>query len=186
MKKTSFVTHFTGLLIVTILCGLIYATVQQAHRASANDPQLQIASDIKNALEENRPLTQWMTNDSIEISRSLAVIKALYNKNGQPVQSTGFLNGQFPKMPKGVFDFTKDHEEDVVTWQPQYGVRMAMVVETVHSPQIGYVAVGRSLEEIEKRESRLVTMVVVAWVVCAGIILLHFLLSYFSHKNQNK
>src|SRR6266498_801678 len=153
MKKLSFASHFTVLLIITILCGLVYATVQQSHRSGANDPQLEIASDIKNAIENHRPLTPWITDDSIEISRSLTVIKTLYNKNGEPIQSTGFLDGQLPKMPQGVFDFTNKHQEDVLTWQPRPGVRMAMVVDFVHSPTIGFIAVGRSLKEVEKRES---------------------------------
>lgn len=186
MKKLNSASHFAALFIVTILCGLIYATVQQSHRSGANDPQLQIALDLKNALEDNRFLTKWMTDDSIEISQSLSVFKTLYNKNGEPVQSTGFLNGQLPKMPKGVFDFTNDHQENVITWQPQYGVRMAMVIKAVQSPRFGFVAVGRSLKEVEKREANLTTMGVIAWLVCAGIILLNFLLSYLSQKKQDK
>ncbi|MFI5187253.1 MAG: hypothetical protein ACHQF0_11040 [Chitinophagales bacterium] len=186
MKKINFASHFAVLLIVTILCGLIYAAVQQSHRSGANDPQLQIALDLKNAIENNRPVEQWMSHDSTEISQSLSVFKTLYNKTGEPVQSTGFLNGQLPRMPKGVFDFTSNHQEDVLTWQPQHGVRMAMVVESVKSSQIGFVAVGRSLNEIEKREANLTTMVLVAWLVCGGIILLHLILTYINHKNQNK
>lgn len=182
MKKMNFVSHFATVIVVTILCGLIYATVQQSHRSGANDPQLQIALDLKNAVETNQPLAKWMTGDSIEISRSLSAFKTLYDKNGEPLQSTGFLNGQPPQLPKGVFDFTNAHQEDVVTWQPQNGVRMAMVVEATRSGGIGFVAVGRSLKEVEKRESNLVTMVLVAWLVCSGIIVLHFLLSFFSNK----
>jgi len=185
MKKMNFVSHFAAIIIVTILCGLIYATVQQSHRSGANDPQLQIASDIKNAIENDHPLAKWMTEDSIEISRSLSVFKTIYNKNGEPVQSTGFLDGQLPGMPRGVFDFTNKNQEDVLTWQPQRGVRMAMVVEAIRSPVIGFVSVGRSLKEVEKRESDLVIMVLVAWLVCAGIILLHFLLVYFSRNKSN-
>ena len=184
MKKISFVSHFAVIMIVTILCGLIYATVHQSHRSGANDPQLQIARDIKNAIGNDHSLTKWMTDDSIEISTSLSIFKTLYNKNGEPVQSTGFLDGQLPRMPRGVFDFTNKNQEDVLTWQPQRGVRMAMVVEAVRSPVIGFVAVGRSLQEVEKRESNLVTMVLVAWLVCVGIILLHFLLLYFSNKSK--
>lgn len=89
MKKLNFASHFTALLIITILCGLIYATVQQSHRSAANDPQLQIAGDIKNAIEENHSLTQWMTNDSIEISQSLSPFRHYTIKTGilfnQPV-----------------------------------------------------------------------------------------------------
>ena len=181
MKKISFITHFAILMIVTVLCGLIYVTVQQSHRSGANDPQLQIALDLKNAIETNQSVGKWMPGDSMEISNSLSVFETLYNKNGEPLQSTGFLQGQAPRPPKGVFDFTMKHKEDVLTWQPRGGVRLAMVIESVNSPSIGFVAVGRSLREVEKRESALVTMVGVAWLVCAGIILLHFLLSYFTN-----
>jgi hypothetical protein len=168
-------------MIVTVLCGLIYVSVQQSHRSGANDPQLQIALDLKNAIETNRSVVKWMPGDSMEISKSLAVFKTLYDKKGEPLQSTGFLQGQPPRPPKGVLDFTTKHKEDILTWQPRDGVRLAMVIESVSSPSIGFVAVGRSLEEVEKRESNLVIMVVVAWLVCVGIILLHFLLTNFTH-----
>src|ERR1044072_1757415 len=174
MKKNSFITHFAMFLIVTVLCGLIYVTVQHSLRSGANDPQLQIALDMKDAIETNQSTSKWMAGDSIDISKSLSVFKTLYNKNGEPIQSTGFLEGQYPRMPKGVFDFTANHNEDVLTWQPRQDVRLAMVVECVKAPSAGFVAVGRSLKEVEERESTLVTMVVVAWLVCAGVILLHF------------
>ena len=181
MKETNFIAHFAILMIVTVLCGLIYVTVQQSHRTVANDPQLQIALDLKNAIETNRSTVKWMPGDTIEISKSLSVFKTFYDKNGAPVQSTGFLDGQLPKIPKTVLDFTERNQENVVTWQPPGGIRLAMVIESAKSPSIGFVAVGRSLKEVEKRESTLVTMVVVAWLVCAGVILLHFLLSYFTN-----
>jgi hypothetical protein len=185
MKKINFVSHFAAVMIVTILCGLIYASVQQSHRSGANDPQLQIAWDLKNAIENDHSWAKWMTDDSIEISRSRSIFKTLYNKNGEPVQSTGFLDGQWPRMPRGVFEFTNKNQEDILTWQPQRGVRMAMVVEAVRSPVIRFVAVGRSLMGVEKRESNLVMMVLVAWLVCMGIILLHFLSVYFTRNKSN-
>src|SRR6185295_1226237 len=180
MKEKNFITHFGTLMIVTVLCGLVYVTVQQAHRAGANDPQLQIALDMKNAIETDQSMEKWMHADSIEISASLSVFKTLFDKNGEPLQSTGLLEGQLPRLPKTVLDFTERKKENIVTWQPKRGIRLAMVIESVRSPYVGFVAVGRSLEEVEKRESTLVTMVLVAWLVCAGVILLHFLLSHFT------
>lgn len=184
MKKTNPITHFAAAMIVTVLCGLIYVSVQQAHRSAGNDPQSQIASDLKAAIENNRSIMQYMTNDSTELSESLSVFKTIYNKNGEPIQSTGFINGQLPKIPKGVFDFTNKNDEDVFTWQPQRGVRMAMVVKKIKSSQTGFVAAGRSLKEVEKRESDLTTMVFVAWLVCMGIIVMHFLFSFFNKSNK--
>jgi hypothetical protein len=49
-----------------------------------------------------------------------------------------------------------------------------MVIESVKSSSIGFVAVGRSLKEVEKRESTLVTMVLVAWLVCVGVFFFTF------------
>ena len=184
MKLPVFITHFATLVIVTVLCGLIYVSVQQTHRSGANDPQLEIALDLKNAIETNRSTIKWMSGDSIDISRSLSVFKTFYNANGEPLQTTGYLDAQPPRIPKGVFDITSKRREDVLTWQPRAGVRMAMVVEPVNSPQIAFVAVGRSLKEVEKRESILVTMVLVVWLVCVGVLALHFLVSYFTTVNK--
>jgi hypothetical protein len=183
MKKNYFISHFAALMLTTILCGLIYVSVQHLHRSGANDPQLEIALDLKDAIENNQSTVKWMSSDSIEISKSLSVFKTFYNANGEPLQSTGFLDGRLPRIPKGVFDFTAKCKEDVLTWQPRAGVRMAMVVEAINSPQIAFVAVGRSLKEVENRESTLVTMVLVAWLVCSGVIILHFLLSCFTRNN---
>jgi hypothetical protein len=184
MKLPAFITHFATLIIVTVLCGLVYVAVQHSHRSNANDPQLQIAMDLKHAVETNQPTVKWMSGDSIEISKSLSVFKTFYDASGEPLQSTGFLDAQVPRMPKGVFAFTTKCRENVITWQPRTGVRVAMVVEAVKSPQIAFVAVGRSLKEVEKRESTLVTMVLVAWLVCMGVIFLHFLVSHFTSLNK--
>jgi hypothetical protein len=184
MKEINFIAYFAIFMIVSVMCGLIYVTVQQSHRSGANDPQLQIALELKNAIEANRSTENWMPGDSIEISKSLSVFKTFYDKNGTPTQSTGFLYGQLPRIPRSVLDFTERNQENVLTWQPQRDIRMAMAIETVKSPTIGFVAVGRSLKEVERRESTLVTMVVVAWLVCSGIILLHFLLSHFTVLNK--
>ena len=184
MKKINPVHYAAAGLVVTILCGLIYAAVQQAHRSGANDPQIAIARDIKYALEHNRSLSSLATHDSLDLATSLSVFTTLFDKNGMALQSTGFLGGQFPKMPPGVLDFARAHSEDQVTWQPQPGVRMAMVVEAVRSPQASFVAVGRSLKEVEKRESNLTTMVLVAWLVCGGIILLHALFTVLTTQGQ--
>lgn len=175
-------SHFTIAILVTILCGLIYVTVQQSYRSAANDPQLQLAKDISYKLEQGHPVDNLLLNDSIEVSRSLSPFVALYDNDGNPVRSTATLDGEFPKLPKGVFDFTRKNKEDVLSWQPRRGVRMAMVVEYVHASNISFVAAGRSLEEVEKRESNLTIMVIIAWLVCIAVIVLNRIIGNFSKK----
>ena len=76
-------------------------------------------------------------------------------------------------MPNGVFDFTKANKEDRITWQPQNGVRMAMVLLYSNTGSIGFIAVGRSLQEVEVREHNLVTTIFIGWIICIGLILLY-------------
>jgi hypothetical protein len=181
MKK-NLTTYFAAALLVTLVCGLIYVSVQQLHRSAANDPQLQLARDISERLKNNQSIEKLWEGDSFDISKSLAVFKTLYNKNGEVIQSTGVLNGKPPQLPKGVFDYSARNTEDVLTWQPQQGVRMAMVVEAVGSPHVAFVAVGRSLKETEKRVGNLTGMLLIGWLLCLGIIVFHWLFRAIKNK----
>jgi len=173
MKTSSFFTHFAAAIIVTGIFLTIYATVQQAHRSGANDPQLQLARDIDAKISNNKPFDQLLPADSIDISTSMGNFVTLYNANGEPVHSTGMLENKFPQLPSGVFDFTRNNKEDVFTWQPRKGVRIATVLEATPN---GFIAVGRSLREVEVREGNLVNIVVIAWTACTGVILLHWVM----------
>src|SRR3954451_13841889 len=182
MKTSTFLTHFAAAIIVTGIFLAIYATVQEAHRSGANDPQLQLARDIDAKLSSNKPFDQLLPNDSIDISQSLANFVTIYNSSGTPVQSTGMLDNKLPQLPAGVFDFTKSNKEDVFTWQPRAGVRVATVLE---STPVGFVAVGRSLQEVEVRESNLVNMIIISWIACTGVIFLHLILQSWAKGKSN-
>src|ERR1035437_8806059 len=128
MKLSSIVNFLSPLAIITVIMGLINVTVQQSYRMGANDPQIQIAQDISDRLSRGRSVDAYFAGDSLDISRSLAVFSTLYNPAGQPLRATGLLNGKMPQLPSGVFDFTNQHGEDRISWQPQAGVRIAMVI----------------------------------------------------------
>ena len=123
--------------------------------------------------------------DTIDIAQSLSTFVALYDANGKPLRSSGYLDGKMPELPAGVFDFAKSHGEHQVTWQPRSGVRMAMVIISSNSSPVGFVAAGRSLQEVEVREHNLVTMVFLGWIICVGLVLLHAGLQFYRNR-QNK
>jgi hypothetical protein len=184
MKHPGFLSHAAAAMIVTILIGLIYVSVQQSHRSAANDPQLQIARDITERLKNNRSIDHLMTGDTIDISKSGAVFTVLYTPGGEPLRSNGLLDGNLPRVPKGVLDYSRRHEEDVLSWQPRRGVRMALVVESVQAGGIGFVAVGRSLQETEKRVSNLNLMLLLGWLACLAVILIHFVIVNFQNRKK--
>lgn len=183
MKRSFLVTHLAAAIIVSGILLAMYATVQQVHRSAANDPQLQLARDISARINTNN-IAHLLPDDTIDISQSLSTFVALYNSNGEPVGSTGMLDGKLPEIPKGVFEYAKANKENDITWQPRPGVRMAMVVESVpsSSSQVGYVAVGRSLQEVEVREGNLVNMIMMVWVACMGVIVMHYFIQMYMRR----
>jgi len=87
-----------------------------------------------------------------------------------------------PETPAGVFDFAKTNGEHIVTWQPQTGVRMAMVILHSNSFPVSFIAAGRSLQEVEIREHNLVTMILIGWIMCMGLTLLYFLIQFYRNS----
>ena len=185
MKKFSWLDFLFVMAIITIVFGVIYASVQQCYRSGADDPQIQLVRDINLQLYEGKPIERFF-DDSINIAQSLSPFVVLYSANGKPLRSSGYLNGKMPELPAGIFDFAKANGEHNVTWQPQTGVRMAMVILYANSSQVGFIAAGRSLQEVEIREYNLITMILIGWIMCVAVILFRAVLQFYKAKNYNK
>jgi hypothetical protein len=185
MNNSIIINHLSAAIITTILCMLIYASVQQGYRTSANDPQVQLAADIKNRLEQSHSIENIFPADTIDLAKSLGVFAVLYDNDAHVIRSSAFLNNENPVLPKGVFDFVKINGEDRLTWQPQRNVRMAIVVMKVHAIQVNYVVVGRSLKETEVRESDLLFMAFVGWIICMSIISINAICFFNKKKISN-
>lgn len=157
--------------ISTILCGLLYISIQQILRLGANDPQIQIAEDAVSDLKKGQtPANLISSLKQIEMEESLAPFIILYDENEKPVESSASLNGRIPSPPVGVFEIVKLKQSERFTWEPKKGVKEAAIM--IKSSQ-GFVLAGRSLREVEKREDQLLREVGIAW----GISLLTVLTS---------
>ncbi len=186
MKKNSWLDFLFVITIITIAFGVVYATVQQCYRSGANDPQIQLVRDINLKLHEGKSIERFF-EDSINIAQSLSPFVVLYNANGKLLRSSGYLNDKMPEIPAGVFNFAKADGEHNVTWQPQTDVRMAMVILYSNSSPVGFIAAGRSLQEVEIREHNLVTIILIGWVMCMGLTLLYLLIQFYRNsKFSNK
>ncbi len=159
-------------LAITVLSGLIYVSVQQSYRMNANDPQVQIAEDTIASISNNQQLS--LPTNKIDISKSLSPFVIILDDAGKSIFSSAILNGKPVVPPSGVLDYVKAHGEDRVTWQPQAGVREAIVVRLAYnatSKKSGYVIVGRSLREAESRIDRLTKMSAVGWLTALALTL---------------
>ena len=72
--------------VSTILCLLVFVTVQQSLRTGANDPQIQMAEDAVRALERGDAIDKVVPAGKVEIERSLAPFLMVYDADGDAVR----------------------------------------------------------------------------------------------------
>lgn len=109
--------------------------------------------------------------DKVDITKSLSPYVIVYDSSGKPVAGNATFNGNLPELPKGVFSYTKENGQDRFTWQPEAGLRSAVIVSYFNGINSGYVAAGRSLREVEKREDQLFLQVGLGWITTLALTL---------------
>ena len=150
---------------IILLTGFIYGLNQQNLRQSANDPQIQIAEDIADNFSTNGLPTQFPAAQTIDLSKSLSTFLIIYDKNGKEQYSSGELDGKTPTLPSGIFSNASKKGQITFTWQPKKGVREAVVLISLKDKAKGYVLVGRSLREIEKRDTNFLIISIIGGLV---------------------
>lgn len=162
--------------IVTCLCLLIAVTVQQSYRQSANDPQIQLVEDMSAAFSNNQFTDETIKSSfesfvpskiQVDIGSSLSPWIQVYDESGDVLHSSVSISDaqSTPHVPRGIFEWVTKHGEDRVTWQPQKGIRQAIVVTKFSGLRNGYIVAGRSLKEIEKREGGLYKVITIGWLI---------------------
>jgi hypothetical protein len=149
---------------ITGLVGLCYAAVQQDIRQSANDPQIQIAEDIAAKLADGQSVQNVVPSEKVDVAKSLTPYIIVFDATGKPLASSAQLDGQTPTIPAGVIDDVKQNSEDRITWQPQSGVRSAIVITPFKGSTSGFVLVGRSLREVEILEDHILRILIVGGI----------------------
>lgn len=168
----------------TACSGLTYVTGQQILRQGANDPQIQISEDTASLLASGKTLPATAFTPVIDIAKSLSPYFIIYDDSGNPMGSTGLLDGKIPTVPPGVIAYTKEHGQDRITWQPRPGVRSAIVITHVNTGLGGFVLSGRSLREVEKREDQILFFAVSAWIASSIALSLGFIASSQKHPRR--
>jgi hypothetical protein len=138
--------------LTVLLTGMVYVATQQTYRSGANDPQIQMATDAANALQRGASPQDLVTTNKVDIAESLAPYLAIYDNNHQLVAASATLHGEPIAPPSGVFAYAQVNGTNVLTWQPESGVRSAIVVKSYPG---GFVLAGRSLQSVEERETKL-------------------------------
>ncbi len=158
--------------VITLLSGLVYVVAQQIYRQGANDPQVQLAHDIASKLTQGVSPEKLVPADQILVGSELSPFVIIYDLDHKAVAGNGIYDQGLAQIPAGVLDFANDHGSDRVTWQPDEYTRIALVVEKSGDNK-HLVAAGRSLAEVENRESSLTNQIVLGWlfILLASLVL---------------
>jgi len=157
MKKQA--PWLAAAVILTIIFATLYGAVQQSLRLGANDPQIQLAEDAANRLNDGSS-PKDVSSGHIDMGSSLAPFVVVYNKQGQALAGSGYLAGSLPTIPLSVLMSAHSGHDNTVTWQPQGSLRFASVEVAADNY---YVLSGRSLREVEKRETEIMDIAALGW-----------------------
>ena len=153
---------------ITILCLLVYGAVQHSLRQGANDPQIQMAEDAANRLNNGDTPGMLVSPFSVDIAKSLAPYLIILNDAKEVMAASVMLDGKTPTIPSGVFDYVRKYGEERVTWQPRPSIRQALVIKRFTSNRGGFVVAGRSMREVEKREDFVFHAMLLVWLLGLG------------------
>lgn len=161
--------------ISSVLALALYLIPQQVMRNGANDPQIEMATNLAARLGRfgvAGGLQQGAGNNGsvVDMAHSLSPFVIVYNDRGQVLGSTGQLDGQTPVPPAGVFNSVRVHGEERVTWRPGGGPRIAAVVERVNGREPGFVLAGRSLREVQARIDHVRNLAGLTWLGMLALI----------------
>src|SRR5689334_15240948 len=113
-------TFFTWIplaIVTTIMSGLVYATVQQSLRQGANDPQIQMADDVRYYLAGGTDPGKLLQSNKVDLAVNSSPFIMIFDDSGKNIAAQAQLDGKTPEVPKGVFDYARKNGDEKFTWQ---------------------------------------------------------------------
>jgi hypothetical protein len=174
-------------LAAILLCGLIYATMQQTFRRMADMIPVQWAEDAAATLARGQMPDTLRSSAKVDLAESLSPYLIYLNDEAQPINSTAALNGKEPVPPRGVFETARRNGRFRVTWQPRPGVRSATCIIHFTGQNSGFVAAGHSLRETERDIEGIGQLIFAGWIFLeAALLLLFAAMAFWSVKEERR
>ncbi len=155
------------LILATLFAVVLFFVAQFIIRSAANDPQIQIAEDTAIMLSGGVPGDIVVNAPIKDIGQTLSPFTVIFNASAMPVIGNASYKNVLPNPPKGIFFYSLNRGQHRVTWQPEPGLRFAVVIVPYHTErgEVGYVMTARSLREAESRIGEIGRYIFSAWFV---------------------
>lgn len=152
----------TAAVIITLIFGSSYAAFQQLGRRAANAAPAAAAAAKAQLIGP-----ETLMAPRLELTPDSGVFVIVYGSDNKAESGTVTLHGSLPDLPAGVLQTARDSGSDAVTWQPEPGLRMAVVAR----PAAGKVIVaGQSLAPYEDRDRIVLTVLAAGWLGSLGVL----------------
>ncbi|HEY8753582.1 MAG TPA: hypothetical protein VIM40_08050 [Arthrobacter sp.] len=145
----------------------MYVAFQQSGRMAANTAPA-AAADAEVQLLGSTPAPSDPALPRAELTPDTGVFVIVYGPDNNPETGTAVLHGALPTVPSGVLDAARSTGSDVVTWQPEPGLRMAIVARSSEEGKV--VVAGQSLTPIEATNGRILVYLGLGWLGCALVL----------------
>jgi hypothetical protein len=149
-----------GALVVTVASGAVYGALQQGDRSSADDAPRALVSQLVADSRGDSPGA--LPSPRVDLASSLMPFYVIYDLDGRPIAGDGYLDGKRARIPDGVLRHTVGTGADHLTWEPEPGLRFALVTVR-HNGTV--VAAGQSLAPFEERTDRIGLLLVGGWLL---------------------
>lgn len=142
--------------IITLVFAAVYLTLQQSGRQAVNTaPAAAVAAQVQQIGSDPA------TGPRLELTSDSGPFMIIYGEDNKAVFTTVTLHGEVPNLPVGVLDTTRSAGTDVVTWQPEPGLRMAVVARQAAGK---VVVAGQSLTPFENADKRTQLVLTAGWL----------------------
>ncbi|WP_426625733.1 hypothetical protein ACPPVW_06685 [Leifsonia sp. McL0607] len=135
----------------------LYVVVQQDGRHAVEDAPRALLSAGATTSPAQQP-------DRLDLEHYLGTFWVRYDAAGRPTAGNGYLSGSLAQVPRGVLETARATGEDAVSWEPEPGLRFAIVAQPLDE---GVIVAGQSLQRTEQRTDR--TMLFIAGALVAGL-----------------
>ncbi|MEW1810187.1 hypothetical protein AB0284_05725 [Pseudarthrobacter phenanthrenivorans] len=165
-----------GAAIVTIVFATLYLTLQHIGRRSVNDA-LAAAVDAQIQQIGSDP----ETGPRLELTQESGTFLMVYGQDNKPIFTTVTLHGEVPNLPTGVLDTTRATGADEVTWQPETGLRMAIVARQTAGK---VVVAGQSLTRFETTDKSTQLIVAAGWLTSMLVLAAAYAVTAFRSRRH--
>lgn len=138
----------------------LYVVEQQEGRSAVEDAPRALLSAGSAASAEPQAAR-------VDLGHYLGTFWVRYDDDGRPSSGNGYLDGALAQVPRGVIRSAAATGEDAVTWQPEPGLRFAVVAQPVGG---GVLLSGQSLRLTEQRADRALLYIALAAVAGALVV----------------